>query len=59
MNRPLWNDSLGSPEGSPSGGGTGVSPDFSLLPQDWGIEGVDNRYIKKQYINLLLHMKKA
>ena len=50
MNRPLWNDSLGSPEGSPSGGGTGVSPDFLPFPQDWGIEGVDNRYIYRKAI---------
>jgi hypothetical protein len=47
----IQNDSSGSPEGSPSDGGTGVPPDFLLLPQDWGIQGVDNRYIGKQYFN--------
>jgi hypothetical protein len=32
---------VGSPEGSPSGGGLGVSPSFKNFPQDWGIQGVD------------------
>ena len=31
----------GSPEGSPSGGVIGVSPNLSFFPHEWGIEGVD------------------